>query len=135
VAVVVGSGITAQTLSTDVGLQLLENALATAAGLAVLILILGPICGAHFNPMVSIADWALGRRGGNGLAGSEVLGYGAAYFFTSSTSFANPAVAVGLAGLGAGLALILLLYPTTGNLTGDAVVLNCQPATFRPAGS
>jgi arsenate reductase len=78
VAVVVGSGIAAQTLSTDIGLELLENSLATVAGLAVLILIFGPISGAHFNPIVSIAEWVLGRRGGTGLAPAEVAAYGAA---------------------------------------------------------
>lgn len=56
VAVLVGSGIAAQRLSpTDVGLQLLENAAATAAGLYALILMVGPISGAHFNPVVSLA--------------------------------------------------------------------------------
>ena len=63
VTVVVGSGIAAQRLSPDdVGLQLLENSTATAFGLAVLILMLGPVSGAHFNPVVSAADWLLGRR-------------------------------------------------------------------------
>jgi glycerol uptake facilitator-like aquaporin len=215
VAVVVGSGITAQTLSADVGLELLENALVTAGGLAVLILIFGPISGAHFNPVVSIADWALGRRDGTGLGGSELLTYvaaqttgaitgailadamfakplvswshhhrsqphlllgevvataglllvivalarngrsnqtpwavggyiGAAYFFTSSTSFANPAVSVGraftntfagiapislpgfiaaqLVGGGVGLGLLALLYPAVGEVADDLVV-------------
>ena len=57
VTVVVGSGIAAQRLSPeDVGLQLLENSLATGFGLAVLILMLGPVSGAHFNPVVSAAD-------------------------------------------------------------------------------
>ncbi|CAA9379197.1 MAG: Aquaporin Z [uncultured Nocardioidaceae bacterium] len=78
VTVVVGSGIAAQTLSTDVGLQLLENALATVAGLAVLILVLGPVSGAHFNPVVSAVDWLLGRRRGGGLPGREVGAYVAA---------------------------------------------------------
>ena len=54
VTVVVGSGIAAQHASPgDVGLQLLENAIATALGLAALILMLGPVSGAHFNPVVS----------------------------------------------------------------------------------
>jgi Major intrinsic protein len=53
VAVVVGSGIAAQRLTADVALQLLVNSLATAAGLAVLILVFVPISGAHFNPAVS----------------------------------------------------------------------------------
>ena len=51
VTVVVGSGIAAAQLSLkDVGLQLLENSIATAFGLAVLILMFGPVSGAHFNP-------------------------------------------------------------------------------------
>lgn len=78
VTVVVGSGIAAETLTADTGLQLLENALATAAGLAVLILVLGPVSGAHFNPVVSAADWLLGRRTGSGLPLSEVIAYGSA---------------------------------------------------------
>jgi glycerol uptake facilitator-like aquaporin len=215
VAVVVGSGIAAQTLSTDIGLELLENSLATAGGLAVLILIFGPISGAHFNPVVSIADWVLGRRTGTGLAGSELLLYvvaqiagaiggavladamfakplvswsqhhrsqphlllgevvataglllvivalarngksgqapwaigayiGAAYFFSSSTSFANPAVSIGraftntfagiapislpgfiaaqLLGGTVGLGLLALLYPNADEVADDLVV-------------
>jgi glycerol uptake facilitator-like aquaporin len=167
VAVVVGSGIAAQRLSTDHGLQLFENAAVTAAALPVLILIFGPVSGGHFNPVVSIADWVLGRRNDEGLKGREVAAYlpaqvtgaiagallanamfgesmgmsthhrsgghlwlgevvataglllvivalarsgntgqtpwavgayiGAAYWFTSSTSFANPAVTIGRA--------------------------------------
>ncbi|HUR75269.1 MAG TPA: MIP/aquaporin family protein [Sporichthya sp.] len=169
VTVVVGSGIAATRLSPDdVGLQLLENSLVTALGLGTLILAFGPVSGAHFNPVVSGADWLLGRRRGAGLSGPECLVYaavqtvgaiggailadamfdvdlinfsghdrsdghlllgetvataglvylifslvrsgragvapaavgayiGAAYWFTSSTSFANPAVTVGRA--------------------------------------
>ena len=68
VSVVVGSGIAAAQLSPDdVGLQLLENSTATVFGLAVLILMFGPISGAHFNPAVSAADWLLGRRAGTGI--------------------------------------------------------------------
>jgi len=79
VTVVVGSGIAAETLSpSDVGLQLLENSLATAFGLAVLILVFGPVSGAHFNPMVSVVDWLLGRRRGTGLSGRELVAYGLA---------------------------------------------------------
>lgn len=79
VTVVVGSGIAAQRLSPDdVGLQLLENSTATLFGLTVLILLFGPVSGAHFNPVVSAADWLLGRRAGTGLPGVEVLAYGAA---------------------------------------------------------
>ena len=79
VTVVVGSGIAAQRLSPDdTGLQLLENSTATFLGLTVLILLFGPISGAHFNPVVSAADWLLGRRAGTGLAGREVVAYTAA---------------------------------------------------------
>src|SRR3954469_6836529 len=161
-AIVIGSGIAAQRLSPgDTGLQLLENAAATAAGLFALILIFGPVSGAHLNPVVSLVDASFG-----GLRWREALAYvpaqitgciagaivanamyglaaisisdrhraseahllaeavatlglllvifslarthristvpaavgayiGAAYFFTSSTSFANPAITAG----------------------------------------
>jgi glycerol uptake facilitator-like aquaporin len=161
-AVVIGSGIAAQQLSPgDIGLQLFENAAATAAGLFAIILMFGGVSGGHFNPVVSLVDAAFG-----GLAWRDALAYvpvqvagcvggavianlmfskaavsisthhrasgphflseivatlglvlvifalarsrrsrsapaavgayiGAAYFFTSSTSFANPAITVG----------------------------------------
>jgi len=54
VATVVGSGIMATSLTEDMGLALLGNTLATGAMLVVLITVLGPICGAHFNPAVSL---------------------------------------------------------------------------------
>ncbi|WP_231604986.1 MIP/aquaporin family protein [Salinibacterium sp. SWN139] len=161
-AVVIGSGIAAQQLSPgDAGLQLLENALATALGLGVLILVFMTVSGAHFNPVVSIVDslsglrswrdtafyipaqvvgcivgailanlmfaqaavtfsttvrltpahflsevvataglivviFALVRTGRANLAPIAVGAYiGGAYFFTSSTSFANPAITIG----------------------------------------
>ena len=169
VAIVVGSGIAAQRLSPDdLGLQLLENSTATAFGLTVLILVLGPLSGAHLNPVVTLAFWFTGRGADTGLASRDVGVYvvaqatgavagtelahlmydvsltelgtrerggagvllgevvataglllvisalvrtgaglvvapavgayiGAAYWFTSSTSFANPAVTVGRA--------------------------------------
>jgi len=79
VTVVVGSGIAAASLSSDdVGLQLLENSTATVFGLAVLILVLGPVSGGHFNPVVSAVDWLLGRRHGTGLTGTEVVAYSGA---------------------------------------------------------
>ena len=78
-AVVVGSGVAASRLSpNDVGLQLLQNSTATALGLTVLILMLGPVSGAHFNPVVSLADWFLGRRSGSGLPLADVTAYVAA---------------------------------------------------------
>ena len=214
VAVVVGSGIAAQQLSNDVGLQLLENSTATVFGLAVLILMLGPVSGAHFNPVVSAADWFLGRRTGAGLSlravgaytiaqcaggiggslladamfsvgvhistkhrasGGHLLGevvatagllvlifalarshrgvlaapavgayIGAAYWFTSSTSFANPAVTIGrvfsdtfagiapasvagfigmqLVGLVVAIGIVLILYPDAGAQADDVVI-------------
>jgi glycerol uptake facilitator-like aquaporin len=76
VTAVVGSGIAAARLSpTDVGLQLAENAAATGAALAVIILLVGPVSGAHFNPLVSLADWWLGRARRTGLTLPEVAGY------------------------------------------------------------
>ncbi|MEU4498497.1 aquaporin family protein [Streptomyces sp. NBC_00210] len=168
VAVVVGSGIQATELTQDVGLQLLANSLATVFGLGVLIALLGPVSGAHFNPAVTLAEWWTARRGGAGVTTREAVVYvpaqivgaiagavladamfgeplvkwsthersagnlllgevvataglillifglartdrlrfvpvavasyiGAAYWFTSSTSFANPAVTIGRA--------------------------------------
>lgn len=160
VALVVGSGIAAQRLSADPGLQLLENSLATALGLTVLILVFQTVSGSHFNPVVTLADavlsrapwrsvplyvvaqaaggvggavlanlmfgvpttiattdrvdagrllgevvataalvlviFALVRSGRAALVAPAVGAYiGAAYWFTSSTSFANPAVTLG----------------------------------------
>jgi glycerol uptake facilitator-like aquaporin len=60
VTVVIGSGIAAKQLSTDPGLQLLENALITGAGLVALILAFGPVSGGHFNPVVTLADRVFG---------------------------------------------------------------------------
>jgi glycerol uptake facilitator-like aquaporin len=159
---VIGSGIAAQRLSPgNTGLELLENAAATAAGLFAIILMFGPISGGHFNPVVSFVDAAFrgvscrdaaaylpaqvagcivgavaanlmfalpavsisGRhrasashflaeiiatlglmlvifalaRSGRGRATPAAVGayIGAAYFFTSSASFANPAITIG----------------------------------------
>ena len=71
VTVVIGSGIAAQRLSPDdVGLQLLENALVTGAGLVALILALGPVSGGHFNPVVTMADRFFG-----GVSNRQVAAY------------------------------------------------------------
>jgi glycerol uptake facilitator-like aquaporin len=161
-AVVIGSGIAAQSLSAgSTGLELLENAAATATGLFAIILMFGPVSGGHFNPVVSFVDAAFGglswrdaaaylpaqvagctggaavanlmfsraavsisakHRGSPGHFLSEIVAtlglvlvifalarsgrsraapaavgayIGAAYFFTSSTSFANPAITIG----------------------------------------
>ncbi|MGI9607783.1 MAG: aquaporin [Acidimicrobiales bacterium] len=159
-AAVVGSGIMAESLTDDVGLQLLQNAFATAVVLAALIMALGPVSGAHFNPAVTLAelatggieratavryllaqtvggilgvilanamfdltliDWSSKERSAGHLVladGVATLGLllvifgvvrsdnvrmvgpavgayiGGAYYFTSSTSFANPAVTI-----------------------------------------
>lgn len=70
-AVVIGSGIAAQRLSPgQTGLELLENALATGAGLLVLITAWAEVSGAHFNPAVSVAEALTGR-----LAWREVPSY------------------------------------------------------------
>jgi glycerol uptake facilitator-like aquaporin len=161
VAAVVGSGVMAVRLSPDIGVQLLINALATVAALGVLISVLGPVSGAHFNPavtLVALARRELGPAEGGRYVAAQLLGavagvaladlmfglpawqpsthertgagvllgeavataglllvigaltrtgrghlgavlvpawIGSAYFFTSSTSFANPAVTVG----------------------------------------
>jgi glycerol uptake facilitator-like aquaporin len=76
VAVVIGSGIAAQRLSPgDVGLELLENALVTGAGLAALILAFGPASGAHFNPVITFAD-----RVFKGVGNRQVVVYVSAQF-------------------------------------------------------
>ena len=75
VTAVVGSGIMASRLSpNDIGIQLLENSVATVLALSVLILVLGPVSGAHFNPVVTLADWWLHRR----LSAMDITGYVAA---------------------------------------------------------
>jgi arsenate reductase len=97
VAVVVGSGIAAQRLSPDDrGLQLLENAVATGAGLAVLILAFGPVSGGHFNPAVTLADRVLG-----GVTTRQVAAYlpaqlagGAVGAVAANLMFGLPAVTV-----------------------------------------
>ncbi len=119
-AAVVGSGMMGERLAGgNVAVALLANTLATGAALVALILTFGPISGAHFNPAVTLADaWQGGRPWGEvpAYVGAQVVGallaviWGcarlrapvvafavaayitAAYWFTASTSFANPAV-------------------------------------------
>ncbi|MDQ0912902.1 glycerol uptake facilitator-like aquaporin [Streptomyces canus] len=78
VTVVVGSGIQAVDLSHDVGVQLLANSLATVFGLGVLIALLGPVSGAHFNPAVTLAAWFTGRRAPGSLTLRDVAAYATA---------------------------------------------------------
>ncbi|MEO8261698.1 MAG: MIP/aquaporin family protein [Pseudolysinimonas sp.] len=202
VTIVVGSGIMASRLSPDdVGLQLLENSLATALGLGVLILVFGPVSGSHFNPVVSIVDAVAGR--GSGLRPRQLLAYllaqvtgaicgallanamfgvptsiatndrvdlgrvigevvataglllvilglartarpgmiaasvgayiGAAYWFTSSTSFANPAVTIGrmfsdtFAGIAPSSAAAFIAAQLVGGAIGLALAIAIFP--------
>jgi arsenate reductase len=93
VCTVIGSGIAAQRLSPgDTGLQLLENAFATAAVLAAIILTVGPISGAHLNPAVTLVDVALGRRPRSeapAYIAAQVLGAGAGAV-VANVMFARP---------------------------------------------
>ena len=199
VAGVVGSGIAASQLSPgDVGLQLLENTAATVGVLVAIILALGPVSGAHLNPVVTLADRWFG-----GLTTREVLAYlpaqavgaclgsavanimfdrrvlelstthratgahlvaeavatfglllvifgvvrsgrstaapfavgayiGGAYFFTSSTSFANPAVTIGrtLSNTFAGIAPTSAPGFIAAQLTGAAIAVACVAALY-----
>lgn len=75
VTVVVGSGIAASRLTDDIGVQLLANSAATALGLVVLILLLAPVSGAHFNPVVTLVDAGLPPRGGRAATVTRVAGY------------------------------------------------------------
>ena len=200
-AVVIGSGIAAQRLSPgDTGLELLENAAATAVGLFAIILMFGPVSGAHFNPVVSFADAAFGRlrwrdaaaylpaqavgcvagavaanlmfaqaavsvsvkhratgahflseiiataglilvifalaRSGRARSAPAAVGayIGAAYFFTSSTSFANPAITIGrmfsnsFAGIAPSSAPAFIAAQVIGGIAGVLVIRTLYPA-------
>lgn len=72
-AAIIGSGIMAERLTSDPGLQLLQNAFATAGALTAMILAFGSVSGAHLNPAVTLADRAFG-----GLTNQETVGYMAA---------------------------------------------------------
>ncbi|MFC8508397.1 aquaporin [Streptomyces sp. NPDC057411] len=78
VAVIVGSGIRADSLSQDIGVRLLANALASAIGLGLLIALLGPLSGAHFNPVVTLSEWWARRREDEGAGAGAAVGYIAA---------------------------------------------------------
>jgi arsenate reductase len=101
VAVVVGSGIMAVRLSPDIGVQLLANSAATAAALPVIIVLVGPVSGAHLNPVVSLVDWLLGHRDRAGLVARDVAAYlpaqiigGIVGAMLANTMFDLPAVSV-----------------------------------------
>jgi glycerol uptake facilitator-like aquaporin len=96
-AVVIGSGIAAARLSpTDIGLELFENAAATAAGLFTIILMFGPVSGGHFNPVVSLVDASFG-----GLRWRDALAYTPAQIagcitgaITANAMFAQTAITI-----------------------------------------
>ncbi|MFF7181357.1 aquaporin [Streptomyces sp. NPDC008121] len=73
VAVIIGSGIRADSLSQDIAVRLLANSLASAVGLGVLIALLGPLSGAHFNPVVTLSEW-WARRGEDGAPDAREVG-------------------------------------------------------------
>lgn len=94
VLAVVGSGIAAERLSDDAGLQLLQNALATAGALVAIILALGPVSGAHLNPVVTLAARATGtmvNREVGAYCVAQVVG-GAAGAVVANLMFELPAV-------------------------------------------
>ena len=98
VATVVGSGIMAERLTSDVALQLLCNTLPTGAILVVLITILGPVSGAHFNPAVTLVSAArreLPAREAASYVGSQIVG-GIAGTMTAHLMFALPVVMTSL---------------------------------------
>ncbi|MEV7519043.1 aquaporin [Streptomyces sp. NPDC091371] len=76
--VVIGSGIKAAQLSSDTGVALIANSVASAIGLGLIITLLGPLSGAHLNPVVTLTSWWSRRTGGDGLSGREALVYTAA---------------------------------------------------------
>jgi arsenate reductase len=93
---VVGSGIMASRLSTDPGLQLLENAAATGAALIGLILMFGAVSGAHFNPVVTLTDRLLGSIGNRDAALYVVAQVAGACLGTilANLMFALPAIGI-----------------------------------------
>ncbi|MGF1429941.1 aquaporin [Kitasatospora sp. LaBMicrA B282] len=72
---VIGSGLQAAVLSQDGGVQLLTNTLASVCALGVLLALLGPVSGAHLNPLVTAGLWWTNRGTAQALPGREVLGY------------------------------------------------------------
>jgi glycerol uptake facilitator-like aquaporin len=209
VAVVVGSGIAATRLTADGALRLLVNSVVTALGLAVLIVVFIQASGAHFNPIVTAADWLLGRRtprryslglaaavmacqvagaiagaaladamfaepvlspshhhrGGAPILLSEVVAtaglvfvivalvrtgrvqhvawavgawIGAAYWFTASTAFANPAVTVGrtltdtYAGIAPASAPAFIAAQLLGGAIGTLLAVTLYPSRPSP---
>jgi glycerol uptake facilitator-like aquaporin len=119
VAIIVGSGIAAASLTTDAALRLLVNSLATAMGLAVLILVFTPAGGAQFNPVVTGADWLLRRR----TAGRYPVRQAVAVIACQvAGAVAGAALADGMFGQ-------VLLSPSRTHRTGTALLLSEVVAT------
>ncbi|MEU8619795.1 aquaporin [Streptomyces sp. NPDC048623] len=78
VAVIVGSGLRADALSQDIGVRLIANAAASAIGLGLLIALIGPLSGAHLNPVVTLSEWWTRRTRDHRNGGREALAYIAA---------------------------------------------------------
>jgi glycerol uptake facilitator-like aquaporin len=140
VAVVVGSGIQATALSHDAGVQLLANSLATVFGLGVLILLLGPVSGAHFNPVVTLAAWFTGRRDPQGLALRDVAAYVSAQVsgaiggaVLADAMFANPLVKFSAHDRSAGHLLLGEVAATTGLILLIFGLIRVGRAALAPA--
>ncbi|AUG78419.1 channel transporter [Kitasatospora sp. MMS16-BH015] len=102
-AVLIGSGIQATGLSPDGGVQFLGNVGASVLALGVLIVLLGPVSGAHFNPLVSAAAWWAERRTGTGLTPRDLGAYALAQLAgavggaaLANLMFGHPAVELSL---------------------------------------
>ncbi|ASW57796.1 aquaporin family protein [Plantactinospora sp. KBS50] len=141
VTAVVGSGIAAARLSpTDVGLQLLENSIATAFALGALILVFGPVSGAHLNPVVSIADWWRHRRTGVGLSTRELAAYLGAQLLGAAGGtvlahlmFGLPAVTVSARDRSGGGAWLAEVVATGGLLLVIAALAHARRGALAPA--
>jgi len=134
VAVVIGSGIAASRLSADVGLQLLENALVTGAGLVALILAFGPVSGGHFNPVVTLADRVLGGVGNRQVAvylPAQVAG-GALGAVLANLMFGLPAVEIAQRERSAGGLWLAELLATAGLVVLVFAVVRSGRAAVAP---
>jgi arsenate reductase len=140
VTAVVGSGIAATRLSPDdVGLQLLENSIATALALGALILIFGPVSGAHFNPVVSIADWWQAHRTGTGLSSRDLAAYVVAQMIgaiggtvLAHLMFGLPAVTISTRQRNGGGLWLAEIVATTGLLLLITAVTHARRTTLAP---
>ena len=94
VAVVVGSGTMATILSADRGVELIINTISTVLALGILIQVLGPVSGAHFNPVVTLSDWVQ-RRAGTLISAAYIIAQfsgGIAGVVIANLMFKNPAL-------------------------------------------